>query len=610
MINIFIPAAGFGERLRPITDHIPKPLLPIMGRPVIEIIIDKLSLISFKKIGINLHHKAEMLKEWGIKSPYSGDIIFFYENPLLGTGGALKNAEGFLSEGPFLVHNSDIISNIDLSLLIKTHLSEGNIATIATHDYPKYNNVILDKNGSVIDITDPLSKKDYNKKVVTYMGIAVYSSEILKFIPEGDSSIISAWLAAIKKGFKIKALDFTGCYWKDIGSPHSYASAVIDALRINGETIYIHPSVKICKNLELDGYTSIEKGSNLKENSFFRNCILLQGSNPSSGRYENSIIGNNFIINLNEEELFKDIKEKGLILVGTGGSDRRYYRLKNKRESVIIVRYSKEDADFERHLNYTEFFRRHVISVPRLIHVNPLNKTALFEDLGDTSLYNWLKFKGKDHIEAMYQKVLDILIKIHHIPVTDLKECPMRIFDYEHFRWETEYFLERFLKGLRGINARNSALEEELNRLALNADSFFKTIIHRDFQSQNIMIKEDRPRLIDYQGARIGPPAYDVASILWDPYYRLEEKTREKLLRYYIDRIKYGLDEKGFLRSLSICLIQRHMQALGAYGFLSVVKGKSFFAKFIPGCLNYLKEEVTTMKDEFPSLYNLILRIT
>lgn len=609
MVNIFILAAGFGERLRPITNHIPKPLLPIMGKPVIEIIIDKLSSIPFKKIGINLHHKAEMLKQWGIKSPYSSDINFFYENPLLGTGGALKNAKGFLYEGPFLVHNSDIISNVDLTLLINTHLSGGNIATIATHNCPKYNNVIIDNNGFVIDIRNPLSKKDYNKKVVAYMGIAVYSSEILKFIPEGVSSITSAWLAAIKKGFKIKALDFTGCYWKDIGSPHSYASAVIDALRTNGETIYINPSVKICSNVELDGYNSIEKGSNLKEKSFFRNCILLQGSNPSSGRYENSIIGNNFIINLNEEELFKDIKEKGLILVGTGGSDRRYYRLKNKKESLIIVRYLKEDSDFERHLNYTEFFRRYDIPVPRLIHVNLLNKTALLEDLGDISLYNWLKFKGKAHIEAMYQKVLDILIKIHHIPVTALKECPMRIFDYGHFRWETEYFLERFLKDLKGINAKVSSLEDELHRLALNADSFLKTIVHRDFQSQNIMIKEDKPRLIDYQGARIGPPAYDVASILWDPYYRLESKTRQRLLRYYIERIRYGLDEKDFLRSLSLCLIQRHMQALGAYGFLSVVKGKRFFAKFIPECLSYLKEEITIMKDEYPSLYGLILRI-
>lgn len=613
MINIFIPAAGFGERLRPITLHIPKPLLPIMGKPVIEMIIDNLSTIPFKRIGINLHHKAERLKEWGVKSPYSGLIEFFHEDPILGTGGALKNAESFLSGSPFLVHNSDIISNIDLNLLLNTHISGKNIATIAIHDCPEHNNVILNKKGFVIGIEGHPSKRNHGKKSVTYMGIAVYSPEILKFIPKGASSITFAWLKAIKMGFSIKALDFTGCYWKDIGSPNYYASAVIDALRKNGETIFIHPSTKIHSNIELDGYVCIEKDSNIKGDSSFRNCILLEGSDISSGTYENSIIGYDFVIELNEDELFKDINEGGLILIGTGGSDRKYYRLKQKRESIVIARYSEEDIDFERHINYTEFFRRHNIPVPRLIHVNLLNKTALLEDLGDVTLYSWIKFKDKDQIEAMYQKVLDILIKIHHIPIAAINEYPMlqkRIFDYEHFRWETEYFLERFLRDLKGIAIKDAALKEELHKLSLNADSFLKTIIHRDFQSQNIMIKDGLPRVIDYQGARIGPPSYDVASILWDPYFRLDPKTRECLLEYYIERISYGLDKEDFLRSLLICRIQRHMQALGAYGFLSSVKGKGYFTKFIPECLSYLKEEITILKDELPSLYELIIKIT
>lgn len=612
MINIFIPSAGFGERLRPITDHIPKSLMPILGKPVIEVIIDRLSFINFKKIGINLHHKAEMLKDWAMKSPYLGVIEFFYENPILGTGGALKNAKNFLSDGPFLVHNSDIVSDIDLNLLIKTHLSDRNIATIAVHNFPKYNNVILNKEGFVIDIENSLSKKDSSKKRVAFMGIAVYSPEILEFIPEGVSSIVSAWLEAIRQGFSIRALDFTGFYWKDIGTPNSYASAIINALRSDGETVYIHQSVDTCEGIKLDGYISIEKGSTLKKESFFKNCIILESSHPSEGRYENSIIGPDFIIKLDEERIFEDIKEKGLILVGTGGSNRRYYRKKEGKDSVVLVRYSEDDPDFERHITYTKFFRSQDIPVPELLHVDITRRTALFEDLGDISLYSWLKCKRRDdHIEAIYQKVLEILIKIHHISKNVLKECPMlqeRIFDYEHFRWEAEYFLERFLNGVMGIYLKNdNALKEELERLASYADSFQKTVIHRDFQSQNIMIKNGIPRLIDYQGARIGPPAYDLASILWDPYYRLEDRVRERLLRYYIENIEYN--EKDFIRSLSICRIQRHMQALGAYGFLSKVKGKRYFAKFIPNCLNYLKEEIISLKDEFPSLHSLIMKL-
>lgn len=171
------------------------------------------------------------------------------------------------------------------------------------------------------------------------------------------------------------------------------------------------------------------------------------------------------------------------------------------------------------------------------------------------------------------------------------------------------------MKGVKGIEVKDMApLGEEFHSLALRLDSFPKTIIHRDFQSQNIMVTKGVPRLIDYQGARMGPPAYDVVSILWDPYSRLDQKTRENLLDYYISRMRHscyatpthpsfhhphpipppsrGRELKGwgeekcegdfqgikrpgsefkeseFVDSLTVCRLQRHMQALGAYGFL------------------------------------------
>jgi aminoglycoside/choline kinase family phosphotransferase len=213
-----------------------------------------------------------------------------------------------------------------------------------------------------------------------------------------------------------------------------------------------------------------------------------------------------------------------------------------------------------------------------------------------------------------------------------ISECPLlqkRIFDYEHLRWETGYFVERFVEGVSKIKTDNlPELNEEFHRLALKVDSFPKTIVHRDFQSQNIMIANGGiPRIIDYQGARIGPPAYDLVSILWDPYYRLEDNLREKLLDYYINKItnppqspfaKVGLrgiigkegqkeiSEKEFRDTLLPCRLQRHMQALGAYGFLSTVKGKKYFMKYIPEGLRLLKEDIAIAKIEYTALYDLI----
>ena len=146
-------------------------------------------------------------------------------------------------------------------------------------------------------------------------------------------------------------------------------------------------------------------------------------------------------------------------------------------------------------------------------------------------------------------------------------------------------------------------LKEELHALARKADSFPKTIIHRDFQSQNIMVvKGDKILIIDYQGARIGPPAYDLASILWDPYCRLDDGMREHLVGYYIDQMKrlnassaHGdqFEEKIFRESLLTCRLQRHMQALGAYGFLSSIKGKKYFLRYVPEGLRLLKEDIS-----------------
>src|SRR5512142_1214694 len=118
-LTIFLPAAGLGERLRPVTNHLPKPLLPVLGRPLIEIILERLTAVCSGTIGINLHYKAGMLRDWAANSSYADRIRFFPEDPILGTGGALKNAEAFLANGPFLVHNADILLDIDFTRLVE-----------------------------------------------------------------------------------------------------------------------------------------------------------------------------------------------------------------------------------------------------------------------------------------------------------------------------------------------------------------------------------------------------------------------------------------------------------------------------------------------------------
>lgn len=647
-INIFLPAAGLGERLRPVTNHLPKPLLPILGKPLIGIILEKLTAVCSGGIGINLHYKAEMIRAWAGHSPYADRIRFFPEDPILGTGGALKNAEPFLAGAPFIVHNSDILLDIDFSRLIEEHISSGNLATLACHRLPHLSNVVIDKNGQLLDVENPgESKPDPSNAAdkTAYTGIAVYSPEILKFLPPGVSHATVAWVAASKAGRKVRAVDFTGCYWNDVGNPATYARGILDALRNDGETVYLSPAAA-CGKIGMDGYVVLEAESAVEDGARIRNCIIMPGARVSS-IHENQIIGPDYAVTLSESDMqpsLHAVEKKRVsladplfaryfgigaaadqsaiwsdaVLIGLGGSDRRYFRVRNDDKTAVLMLCKPDDPDYERHIVYTRFFEAHSTPVPGLIAVNEGEKSALFEDLGDTSLYSYMRLPhDTKHIEDIYRGVLDILITLHTRATEHVHECLLlqgRIFDYDYLRWETAYFLDRFVIGLRRIAPENRpALEEELHRLAQTVDAFPKGIIHRDFQSQNVMITAGGiPRVIDFQGARMAPAAYDVASILWDPYHRLDDGMREGLLNYYVNEMKNfagGFSERQFLDSLIPCSLQRHMQALGAYGFLSVEKGKKYFLKHIPEALRLLKEESAAVKSNYPELSRLVNRL-
>jgi len=650
-LDLFLPAAGFGERLRPATSHLPKPLLPILGTPIIERILNKLARVCDGKIGINLHWKADLLRAWAGASPWSERIVFFPEDPILGTGGALKNAESMLSKRPFIVHNSDILLDIDFARLAEAHLSSGNTATLVCHRLPHLSNVVIDDSGQVLDVENPGASRPDSSHIankVAYTGIAVYSPEILGFLPAGVSHATVAWVAASKAGFKVRVMDVTGAYWNDVGDPATFARGVLDALRERGETVYLSAGAR-CGKVEIDGYVVLESGSQIRDGARVRNCILMPGAD-ATGEHENSIVGPDYEISLAEADMQPSIHaaEKkrvplgdplfarhfraarpgagrgsassassplwsDAILVGLGGSDRRYYRVRNDGWTAILMECRPEDPDFERHLAYTRFFARHTVPVPALLTEDSANKRALFEDLGDTSLYAYLALP-RDHesIESMYRDVLRSLVTLHTTATAHVNECPLleaRIFDYDYLRWETTYFLDRFVTGLRRVEvASRPALDEAFHRLAQCVFTKPKVIIHRDFQCQNIMVHAGGPRIIDYQGARLAPPAYDIASVLWDPYHRLDDGMRERLLAYYLDGMKAGtaFDETAFRESLVACRLQRHMQALGAYGFLSEVKGKTYFLKHVPEALRLLREDAAAVRGDYPELARLI----
>jgi len=183
----------------------------------------------------------------------------------------------------------------------------------------------------------------------------------------------------------------------------------------------------------------------------------------------------------------------------------------------------------------------------------------------------------------------------------------MESFGPDLYRWEREYFREHFVKGACGMAFDGSgevALEAELSALATRLEETGRNLVHRDLQSQNVMVRNGEPFLIDFQGMRFGSPHYDLGSLLYDPYVDLAESEREELLSYYYGLSPQTLDWAVFQDRFREASVQRLMQALGAYGFLGLKKGLKAFLHHIPAGLANLTSAVSRL-ESLPRLREL-----
>ena len=286
---------------------------------------------------------------------------------------------------------------------------------------------------------------------------------------------------------------------------------------------------------------------------------------------------------MNLYRLYRIVQE-----IETGGSDRKFYRLVRNGKTYILIRgkYMPEYRAMQKHL------ARCGIAVPRL-YVS-YRDMAIVEDLGDHTLFELTVKKGGIDLNH-YRRVLRELVKLQ---VGCLRNLPLkRHYDADHIRWEQDYFREFFLGQFSRFKRRELAhLDRDFQILTRDVTFWTAPVagyfMHRDFQSQNIILKENRPRFIDFQSARIGPLTYDLASLLKDAYVPIGGTVEKSLLNYYLDELKYnGLcpEKKSFFKAYHLSGIQRNMQALGAFANLSLNKGKPSFRAYIPRALFLLR---------------------
>ncbi len=281
-----------------------------------------------------------------------------------------------------------------------------------------------------------------------------------------------------------------------------------------------------------------------------------------------------------------------------GGSGRKIVRLANEHHKAIGIVHDVREENIA-FLEFTRHFHRHGLPVPQIFAEDLAQGAYLEEDLGDTTLYQFLSEHragaeiAPEVIDA-YRKVVEVLPRFQIEAGQDLnyKVCyPRANFDRQSIAWDLNYFKYYFLR-LAGIPFNEQALEEDFSRLTkllLSADhSYF---LYRDFQSRNIMLRNGRPYFLDYQGGRKGALQYDIASLLFDGKADLPPELRAQLLDHYLDALGayIQVDRESFLQHYYAYVYVRIMQALGAYGFRGFYERKAHFLQSVPYALRNLR---------------------
>ncbi len=312
---------------------------------------------------------------------------------------------------------------------------------------------------------------------------------------------------------------------------------------------------------------------------------------------------------------------RSFITLPASGSYRIYNRISGRTKSAIGV-HNADTKENEAFIAFTNHFFDKGLAVPQIYDRNDEHYIYLQQDLGDVTLYAFMQ--GIRHgsefpkeLTLFYEKTLNALIEfqLKGGQGLDYTKCyPREAFDKQSMLWDLHYFKYYFLK-LAKVPFDEQLLEDDYNKLIdylLEADC--SHFLYRDFQSRNIMVMDDKPWFIDYQGGRKGALQYDLASLLYDSKADIPDEIREHLLNHYITKLSsyQTVDKTQFTNHYYTYVLIRLMQAMGAYGFRGFYEKKEHFLKSIPYAIANLKGLLENVEFEIklPTLFTALKNIT
>ncbi len=287
-----------------------------------------------------------------------------------------------------------------------------------------------------------------------------------------------------------------------------------------------------------------------------------------------------------------------IIPLPPSGSSRSYFRMKNQNKSCIGA-FHEEIRENRAFLSFSAYFRDEGLPVPEIYAISPDLCAYLQEDLGDTTLLHFLETEEHHKgivpaVKEAYCKAITWLVRFQLSGTDrfDYSVCyPRAAFDEQSMAWDMNYFKYYFLR-FSGIPFDEQLLEEDFRNFGqylLKADTHY--FLYRDFQSRNIMLRNNETYFIDYQGGRKGALQYDIASLLFEAKTALSESFREEMLEYYLDSLQAHIpvNRESFKSYYYAYALIRTMQAMGAYGYRGIFEKKPLFLESIPPAIAHLR---------------------
>ena len=606
----------------------PKALVPFCGVPLLDLIILQLKNLCPQGIVVNACYMADQVTQAAgrLAEAEGMEVLVSKEDELLNHGGGLRKGVRLLPAGAehVLVHNVDVVSDIDIESLVEFHLQNRAAATVALVPKTGPLTVDLQYDQRVSNFRCPPGEGGY-----TFAGVHVFRREILEYLPTEEAcSIIVGYEAALKAGLPVLGYPVGDALWSDIGTQRSYIRAhaeVMDCGLRNHPRLRAAQEEQARRRARLDaakvrctGAMGIGKDVKAPPGAHLHNVVLWDDTVLTQAvLYADSVfVGGEIPAPPDVDDdrrpdprvyasLKVDPEACQVSDLRKQGSGRKYCRISTKGASWVWCAYSQDRPENASFAAIAHFLEGIGVRVPQVeLHLGDTGE-VVSRDLGRHDL------QAVDDADELERYLVEVARQIALLHVRGDRAVRQEEFPLQNgftkglYDWERNYFREHILDGVLGQPDLWGPVAQDYRRLRTMLLLQPQVPVHRDLQSANIMVVDGTTYLIDFQGMRLGCAAYDLGALLYDPYKCHPIDRRRRVWLAYKEAVRELGGEPPADKVLHAAATQRLLQALGAYGKLWHRDGLGWYRQFILPALHMLVES-TWESGEFPAMASLV----